>query len=90
MTVVRLIDEQKSPSTLSWNMVQLLEESIEDIKDNKLPNKGLVLFLDNSQGGFVIDWKKAGIINSEALAMIELFKCDLTDMLREITHDSVD
>jgi len=81
MKVIKLIDEQESPSTLSWNMIQLLEESIKEIKENKLPNKGLIIFLDNSNG-FIINWIKAGILNSEALAITELFKSEIIDLLR--------
>ena len=84
MTVVRLIDEQKSPSTLSWNMVQLLEESIEDIKNSLQPNKGLILFLDDSNDQFKLcGWKKAGILHSQAIALVDIFKNELIEILRD-------
>lgn len=82
MKLVKLIDRQENPSTLSWDMIQVLEEAIQDIKDGKLPNKGLVLFLDDSGGGFSTRWLKAGLFNSEAIALIEVFKSELLDMLK--------
>lgn len=82
MKVIRLIDEQARPSTMSWNMVQLLEEVIQDVKDGKLPDRGLVLFLDDSGGGFETRWLKAGLLNSEAVALVEIFKSELIEILR--------
>lgn len=80
--LIRIVDKQPIPSTMSWDMIQILEESIKEIKDGKQPNKGIILFLDTSGEKFDLsDWKKAGVLNSEAIALVELFKVDLIDLL---------
>ena len=81
--VVKIIDRQPSPSALSWDMVQAMKEAIEEIKSGDLPNKGVVIFLDDDNLRFDIRWKKAGVLNSEAIALIEIFKSELLDMLKK-------
>ena len=84
MKVVKLIDNQEDPSTLSWNMIQLLEESIKEVKDGNLPSKGLIIFFDDSDDCFKLAaWKKAGVLNSEAIVLVELFKDELIEALKE-------
>jgi len=83
MKVIKLINEQKVLCTLSWDMIQVLEESIEDIKNNKASNRGIIMFLDSKDSRFVLDgWKKAGVLNSEAIALVELFKAEMIDLLK--------
>lgn len=80
--LIRLIDRQQDPSTLSWSMEQILSDSIEEIKRGELPNKGILIFLDSSNRKFEVYWKKAGVLNHEAIASLELLKADIVDLLR--------
>lgn len=86
--IINLIDHQSKPSTLSWGLDQLLEEAIKDIKDKQMPNKGILLILDNRDGKFILsDWKKAGITGSDAIALIEMFKYEILKLLYNSEED---
>lgn len=80
---IRLIDRQEVPSSSSWTLLDVIEDSIEGIKSGNLPNKGMIIFLDNSDG-ISVDWKKAGIKDASAIVLLELLKKDFIDKLGEI------
>lgn len=80
--VIRLIDKQPEPRSSSWSLVQAMEDAIESINKGDLPNKGLVLILNDVDGGFECAWLKAGVLTSEAITILELAKADLVDLIR--------
>lgn len=80
--IIKLVDHQPDPSTLSWSLDQLLEETIKDIRDKRMPNKGILLILDDNNGEFILsNWKKAGITCSSAIALVEMFKYEILKIL---------
>lgn len=79
--VVRLVDRQSNPNTLSWDAKDMLLEVVEDIEDGRFPRKVIVIGLDDIDGKFVADWRKAGLLNSEAISVIELVKYDSIKLL---------
>ena len=82
--VVKIIDRQSRPSAMSWSLKQVLNETLEEIKRGEHPDVGMVISVDRSNGGFVSWWKKAGLLNSEAVALLEIVKSELIGMLRDL------
>ena len=61
--VIRLIDKQPEPRSSSWSLVQAMEDAIESINKGDLPNKGLVLILNDVDSGFECAWLKSSSSN---------------------------
>jgi hypothetical protein len=65
---------EKTKDCMSWTGIQLLEKAIQEIKAGKFPDRILLIGLDTKDNSFIPYWRKAGIINSEAIAVCEIVK----------------
>lgn len=79
--VVRLVDRSEVPTSHMWSGEQMLEDTLKELRANEFPQKVMIIGLDEGPNHFRARWSKAGIKNSEALALLELMKAQLVDYL---------
>jgi hypothetical protein len=70
-----------------WTGKQALEETLQEIEAGEFPENVLVIGVDKKNNNFVVKWCKAGMLNSDALAALQLVQSDLADILRGIYKD---
>lgn len=78
--IVRLVDHNSN--CLSWDGVQVLEDILIRMKKGTFPKKVILIGLDDDATHFAPQWVKAGMLNHEALALIDIVKAELRDMLK--------
>ncbi len=78
--VIKLID--KNNNTLSWSVKDMLTGILEKINCGEFPQKAVVISLEDDGDFFKVDWEKAGILNSETIAAIEIVKHNLVELLQ--------
>ena len=65
----------KVRGTSARSVKQLLEDELEELPERELnPNKALVLYLNDTNGQYGINWSQGGMRMSECLALCDIAK----------------
>jgi hypothetical protein len=78
--VINMVDY--TDNCLTWGGKQVLQELLADIEAGEFSDKLIVIGIDKGKNEFSVQWCKAGLLNSEALAALEIVKADIISFLR--------